>query len=126
MPTIVSAAAPLQQVFMNLVGNALKYNDSPTPHVWIRARDAGDYVQFSVRDDGPGIAPEYHVRIWGIFQTLEGRDKVEGTGIGLSLVKKLAESQGGRAWVESAVGEGSTFHFLWPKRPLDGHRRIED
>jgi signal transduction histidine kinase len=120
MPTIESATAPLQQIFMNLIGNALKHNDAIEPVVRIRAADLGDYVQFSVQDNGPGIPAEYHDRIWGIFQTLEARDKVEGTGIGLSLVKKLAESQGGRAWVESAPGDGATFHFLWPKRPVDG------
>ena len=66
-------------------------------------------------DNGPGIAPEYHERIWGIFQTLDARDKVEGTGIGLSLVKKIVEARGGRAWVESSPGAGATFHFTWLK-----------
>jgi signal transduction histidine kinase len=117
---------PLQQIFMNLIGNALKYNDSPEPRVWITSADQGHFVQFRVRDNGRGIPAEYHDRIWGIFQTLEARDKVEGTGIGLSLVKKLAESQGGRAWVESTPGHGATFHFLWPRRPLDGPLHIED
>jgi light-regulated signal transduction histidine kinase (bacteriophytochrome) len=126
MPTILSATPPLQQIFMNLIGNALKYTDAAAPVVRVTSQDLGDYVQFSVRDNGPGIPPEYHERIWGIFQTLEARDKVEGTGIGLSLVKKLAESQGGRAWVESAPGDGATFHFLWPKRPVDAPRQIED
>jgi signal transduction histidine kinase len=117
LPTIESAPLPLQQIFINLVGNAVKYNRSPRPLVEIHARDAGRFVAFSVRDNGPGIPREYHERIWGIFQTLEARDKVEGTGIGLSLVRKLVEAQGGRAWVESAPGEGATFHFLWPRRP---------
>lgn len=117
LPAIESAALPLQQIFINLVGNAVKYNRSPRPRVEIRARDAGRFVRFSVRDNGPGIPAEYHERIWGIFQTLEARDKVEGTGIGLSLVRKLVDAQGGRAWVESAPGEGATFHFLWPRRP---------
>jgi signal transduction histidine kinase len=121
LPTIESAALPLQQVFMNLVGNAIKYNQSPHPRVEIHARDAGSFVEFSVRDNGPGIPREYHERIWGIFQTLEARDKVEGTGIGLSLVRKLVEAQGGRAWVESAPGEGATFRFLWPRRPQPLH-----
>ena len=126
MPALESAVPPLQQIFMNLIGNALKYNDSPEPRVWISSADRDHFVQFSVRDNGRGIPAEYHDRIWGIFQTLEARDKVEGTGIGLSLVKKLAESQGGRAWVESTPGHGATFHLLWPKRPLDGPLHIED
>jgi signal transduction histidine kinase len=117
LPTIESAPLPLQQIFINLVGNAVKYNRSPRPLVEIHAREAGRFVAFSVRDNGPGIPREYHERIWGIFQTLEARDKVEGTGIGLSLVRKLVEAQGGRAWVESTPGEGATFHFLWPRRP---------
>lgn len=111
-----SAPLPLQQIFMNLIGNALKYNRSATPRVWITSQDAGGFVRFSVRDNGPGIPAEYHDRIWGIFQTLDSRDKVEGTGIGLSLVKKLVEGQGGHAWVESTPGDGATFHFLWPRQ----------
>jgi signal transduction histidine kinase len=73
-----------------------------------------------VRDDGPGIAPQYHEKIFVIFQTLAARDKVEGTGIGLSLIKKIVESQGGRICVESAEGAGTTFRFTWPKRPHEG------
>lgn len=116
LPVIRSAAPPLQQTFMNLIGNAVKYNDSPEPRIEITSRDDGPFVEFAVRDNGPGIAPEYHDRIWGIFQTLEARDTIEGTGIGLSLVKKLVEAQGGRAWVESAAGAGATFRFLWPRQ----------
>ena len=84
----------------------------------INARDDGPFFyEFSVSDNGPGDSHRsYHHRIWGIFQTLEARDKVEGTGIGLSLVKKLVEANGGRAWVESAPGEGATFRFQWPKQ----------
>jgi light-regulated signal transduction histidine kinase (bacteriophytochrome) len=79
---------------------------------WDHARDG---YTFSVTDNGPGIAPEYHERIWGIFQTLEARDKVEGTGIGLSVVKKMVESRGGRVWLESSSGAGATFFFTWPR-----------
>jgi signal transduction histidine kinase len=66
-----------------------------------------------VRDGGIGITPEYHDRIWGLFQTLERRDKIESTGIGLSVVRKIVESNGGRTWVESQPGAGATFHFTW-------------
>ena len=116
LPQLSTTALPLQQVFMNLIGNALKYANRADPVVDVEARDTGKFYEFSVRDNGPGIAPEYHDRIWGIFQTLEARDKVEGTGIGLSLVKKLVEGNGGRAWVESSPGHGATFRFLWPKQ----------
>ena len=125
LPTVFSPQLPLQQIFMNLIGNAVKYNPGPAPRVWITSEDAGGYVRFSVRDDGPGIPPEYQDRIWGIFQTLEARDKVEATGIGLSLVKKLVEAQGGHAWVESIAGQGATFHFLWPKTAA-ARAEIED
>jgi signal transduction histidine kinase len=116
MPIVEAERVPLQQVFMNLIGNAVKYTRAVRPDVVVRVtwRDAGDAFEFAVSDNGPGIAPEYHERIWGIFQTLEARDKVEGTGIGLSVVRKIVETRGGRAWVESSAGAGATFHFTWP------------
>jgi PAS domain S-box-containing protein len=116
LPTIETERLMLQQVFMNLIGNAVKHATGPGPRVEISARRVGPFYEFSVRDNGPGIAPEYHERIWGIFQTLEPRDRVEGAGIGLALVKKMVESQRGRAWVESAPGTGATFRFLWRKQ----------
>ena len=115
MPALWTERLPLQQVFMNLIGNAVKYAGGDGPLVQVSARGAGEMWEFAVRDNGPGIAPQYHERIFGIFQTLEARDKVEGTGIGLSIVRKLVESRGGRVWVESDVGAGSTFRFLWPR-----------
>jgi PAS domain S-box-containing protein len=117
MPTVEAERVPLQQVFMNLIGNAIKFTRAGRPDAVIRVgwRDVGDALEFAVTDNGPGIAPEYHERIWGIFQTLEARDKVEGTGIGLSVVRKIVETHGGRVWVESAPGQGATFRFAWPK-----------
>jgi signal transduction histidine kinase len=115
MPTFMTERLMLQQVFMNLVSNALKHavrDDAVIDIGWCRV---GPFYEFFVRDNGPGIDPEYHDRIWGIFQTLEARDRVEGAGIGLALVKKIVESQKGRAWVESAPGTGATFRFLWRK-----------
>ncbi|HLL82954.1 MAG TPA: PAS domain-containing protein, partial [Longimicrobium sp.] len=115
MPVLYTERLPLQQVFMNLIGNAVKYARGDAPWVRVESREAAGMCEFAVSDNGPGIAPEYHERIFGIFQMLEARDKVEGTGIGLSIVKKLVESRGGRVWVESAEGAGSTFRFLWPQ-----------
>ncbi|AUX44826.1 histidine kinase [Sorangium cellulosum] len=115
MPVIVTERTPLQQTFLNLISNALKHAGRADPEVRIGVRDAGSYWEFSVSDNGSGIAPEYHDRIWGIFQTLKARDKVEGTGIGLSVVQKIVQSKGARAWVESALGAGATFRFTWPK-----------
>ena len=83
-------------------------------------RGYGPFVEFMVRDNGQGIAPQYHERIFGIFQTLEARDKVEGTGIGLSVVQKIVEAKGGRVWVESDVGKGARFKFLWPRTEVSG------
>ncbi len=118
LPVIETERVPLQQVLLNLIGNAIKYNRRPGAVVEVvgAAADAG-FVRISVRDNGPGIPAEYHDRIWQIFQTLAARDKVEGTGIGLSVVRKLVERRGGRAWLESEPGDGSTFHFTWPTRP---------
>ncbi|HET7221374.1 MAG TPA: ATP-binding protein [Vicinamibacterales bacterium] len=115
MPTIRTERLLLQQVFMNLIGNALKHAAGADAAIEIGCKRVGPFYEFSVTDNGPGIAPEFHDRIWGIFQTLEARDRVEGAGIGLALVKKIVEAQGGRAWVESAPGAGATFRFLWRK-----------
>lgn len=115
LPVIHGERLPLQQVLQNLISNALKHGGEDV-QVDISAHDAGDSWELRVTDNGPGIAPEFHDRIWGIFQTLQPRDEVEGTGIGLSLVKKLVEAQGGRVAVESAPGEGATFSVWWPKQ----------
>ena len=117
MPTVYSERVPLQQVFLNLISNAIKYTAASRPDVKIHIgwQPSRDGYAFSVGDNGPGIAPQYHERIWGIFQTLEARDKVEGTGIGLSVVKKMVESRGGRVWLESSPGEGAVFFFSWPR-----------
>ena len=115
LPVICTEKLPLQQVFQNLIGNALKHGGTDVV-VEVSARDAGDFWEFLVADNGPGIAAEFHERIWSIFQTLHPRDEVEGTGIGLSLVKKLAEAQGGRVGIESSPGQGATFSVWWPKQ----------
>lgn len=115
MPVLVTERLPLQQVLLNLVGNAVKHARPGGGHVRVEARRDDGAWELAVRDDGPGIAPEFHDRIWGMFQTLQPRDRVEGTGIGLSIVKKLAESRGGRAWVESAPGAGAVFRVRWPE-----------
>ena len=118
LPTLTTDAVQLQQVFTNLISNAVKYHDRPaTGHIDIGCADAGDFFSFSVADDGPGIDPEYHERIFVIFQTLTERDSLESTGVGLAIVKKIVERQGGRIVVESAEGQGAKFTFTWPKLP---------
>ncbi len=113
--TVWGVRVHLEQVFANLVSNAIKYlGPTEHPRVEIRAEDHGErFVEFSVRDNGIGIDPAYHTRIFELFQRL--RDvEAEGTGVGLALVKKIVDTAGGRIWVESSPGEGSTFRFTWP------------
>jgi signal transduction histidine kinase len=117
LPLLRTTRVPLQQVFMNLIGNALKYNPKPEARVQIGAEPVGDGWEFYVRDNGPGIAPRYHAQIWGMFQTLQSRDRIESTGMGLAIVRKIVEAHGGRAWIDPPQGEGSTFRFTWPKDP---------
>ena len=115
MPTFVVERVPFQQVFMNLIGNAIKHTQQSGASIRVAVTEEGDHYHFTVADNGPGIPLEYHQRIWGLFQKLESRDRVEGTGIGLSIVKKIIESREGRIWVESTEGQGATFHVLWPR-----------
>jgi signal transduction histidine kinase len=117
MPVLETERVPLQQVFMNLIGNAIKYTQRADPCIEVHAELEGECYRFAVADNGPGIAPQYREKIWQIFQTLAPRDKVEGTGIGLSVVRKTVESRGGRTWLESEPGHGSTFYFTWPTHP---------
>jgi signal transduction histidine kinase len=114
LPTLRTTRVPLQQVVLNLIANAIKYNPDRELTIEIGGKRAGDVWAFYVKDDGVGIAPEFHERIWGLFQTLEARDKVESTGIGLAVVRKIVEARGGKAWIESAAGAGATFWFSWP------------
>jgi signal transduction histidine kinase len=120
LPTLPTNRTQLHQVFSNLISNAIKYHDHPTTGtIRIGCEDLNDtFYRFSVQDDGPGIAPEYHERIFIIFQTLVERDALESTGVGLAIVKKIVERQSGRIWVESTEGEGATFFFTWPKKPV--------
>jgi PAS domain S-box-containing protein len=114
MPVLFSERLPLQQVFQNLIGNALKHGGNDVC-VTVSCRERGNTYEFAVADDGPGIPPQYHERIFGIFQTLASRDKVEGSGLGLALIKKIVEHHNGRVWLESVPGAGATFFFSWPK-----------
>jgi light-regulated signal transduction histidine kinase (bacteriophytochrome) len=115
MPVVHSERVPLQQVFLNLMSNALKHSMRQDVLVRVGCSETANGWEFSIADNGPGISPDYHERIWGIFQTLRARDEVEGTGIGLSVVKKIVEGRGGWVRVESAVGQGATFFFTWPQ-----------
>ena len=115
LPKINTQVLLLKQVLSNLIGNAIKYYDSPNPEVEILVEDYESCLHFTVIDNGLGIAPENHKKIFSIFQTLASREDLKGTGIGLTIVKKIVESRGGSVWVESELGRGSTFSFTWPK-----------
>jgi signal transduction histidine kinase len=115
MPVFNTKKIPLQQVFINLISNAIKYNDKPQGTVEINVEDAGDYYEFFVRDNGVGIDGAFHKKIFEIFQTLNARDKVEATGVGLSIIKKSVEDMGGKIQLESEPNKGSKFSFTWPK-----------
>ena len=115
MPTLTTDTLLLEQVFSNLIGNAIKYHPRKSGQITISAKEKKQCYKFAVTDDGLGIDPKYHDRIFTIFQTLQARDTIESTGIGLSIVKKIVESQGGKIWVESQLGEGATFCFTWRK-----------
>jgi signal transduction histidine kinase len=117
LPTIMAARTPLEIVFRNLIDNAIKHHHRTDGRVEISARKQKDYIEFSVVDDGPGIDPLFHERIFQMFQTLQPRDRVEGSGMGLAVVKKVVESQGGAISVASTEGYGSTFSFTWPIKP---------
>jgi PAS domain S-box-containing protein len=118
-PALSTERAALEQVFMNLISNALKHGSSDGRPIEVGVTREDGFWRFSVADHGPGIPPEYHERIWGIFQMLQARDKVEGAGIGLAIVKKIVERKGGRAWVVSAAGAGATFCFTWPQHDAE-------
>jgi PAS domain S-box-containing protein len=115
MPTVFGGRTRLQQVFQNLISNAIKHLDKPVGLIRVGCADLGDAWQFSVADNGPGIEARHHERIFQLFQVLTPRDQKESTGVGLALVKKIVELHGGRVWLESRVGEGSTFFFTLPK-----------
>jgi signal transduction histidine kinase/CHASE3 domain sensor protein len=116
MPTLMTKRMPLRQVFANLIGNGIKHHDRDDGQIQISVQDQGDWVEFAVADDGPGIHPDYHQKIFAIFQTLQARDTRENTGVGLAIVKKTVETEGGSIRVESAEGAGATFYFTWPKQ----------
>jgi len=116
LPTITCEETRINQVLQNLLTNAVNYMDKPAGKIVVACQDDGDVWTFSVRDNGPGIEEKYFERIFKIFQTLTPRDEYESTGVGLTLVKKIVELYGGKIWVESEVGQGSTFRFTFAKQ----------
>jgi PAS domain S-box-containing protein len=115
MPTLNTKRLFLSQVFANLVSNAIKHHTSVEGHLNLSAIEQQEFYEFSVRDDGPGIAPEDRAKVFEIFQTLKAQDDSENTGVGLAIVKKIVEREKGTIRLESRLGQGTTFVFTWPK-----------
>jgi light-regulated signal transduction histidine kinase (bacteriophytochrome) len=117
LPSIRMPAVRLQQVFQNLISNAIKYRSEAPARIAISASSQNGSWLFSVSDNGIGIDARYHERIFGIFKRLHTKAQYPGTGIGLAICKRIIENYGGRIWVESEPGRGSTFRFTVPAAP---------
>ncbi len=116
LPTVEGDLTRITQVFQNLLSNAIKYMDKPQGNIAVACVEENGFWKFSVSDNGPGIEEKHFDRIFKLFQTLSPRDSQESTGVGLTITKKIVEMYGGKIWVESEVGKGSTFFFTFPKK----------
>jgi len=119
LPTIDFEPTRIAQVFQNLLGNAIKYMDKPQGQISVGCVAEDGFWKFGVTDNGPGIEEAHFERIFQMFQTLSARDEFESTGVGLTVIKKIVEMYGGKIWVESEPGQGSTFYFTVPKQKTE-------
>lgn len=117
LPDVAVEPVHLQQLLQNLISNAIKYKGEKPPEIRISARQIGEYWEFSIKDNGLGIEPQYQQQIFKPFKRLHGRTKYPGTGIGLAICQKIVDRYGGRIWLESEPGKGSDFKFTVPKTP---------
>lgn len=115
LPTFETVAVPFEQMLRNLIGNAIKHHDRQNGKITVTAEDDGNAYLFKIQDDGPGIAPKYHEKIFAMFQTLKPRDQVEGSGMGLAMIKKIVITYGGSISILSQEGQGACFCVTWPK-----------
>ena len=116
LPTIIGDKEILIQLFQNLISNSIKYRSDETPKIHISAKEEQDNHRFSVHDNGIGMCLNHLERIFTIFQRLHSNEEYEGTGIGLAIAQKIVHQLGGKIWVESENGKGSTFYFTIPNR----------
>lgn len=126
LPTIVADEAQMAQLIQNLIDNGVKFHNEEQPKVHVSAKEQGDDWLFAVRDNGIGIDPEFHERIFEVFARLHGKQDYKGTGIGLSVCKKIVERHSGSIWVESEPGKGATFYFTIPKNLKEGGTQGEN
>ncbi len=126
LPEIHCNKVRLTEVFINLISNGIKFNKKDEPRIEVGCIDKGAVNEFYVRDNGPGIDSKFHRKIFGVFQRLVGRKEYEGTGAGLSIVKKVVQVHGGQIWVESELGKGANFKFTIPKdkETVKGRKRL--
>ncbi|AFY92351.1 PAS domain S-box protein [Chamaesiphon minutus] len=115
LPMLSTRRLPLFQVLANLIGNGIKHHDRVDGSIQVSIEDRGDCYEFAIADDGPGIAPEHHDRMFKIFQAVNPQNRSDSTGIGLAIVKKIVEAEGGTIWLESELDRGTTFYFTWLK-----------
>ncbi len=114
-PKALTVTAQFELIIRNLIGNAIKHSDKEELHIEFDCEEENNAYMFSIKDNGPGIDSMHFDQIFQMFKTLKPRDKVEGSGMGLALVKKVVNSYGGNVYVESSLGKGTTFFFNWPK-----------
>ena len=118
LPALYTHHAPLEQVLRNLVNNAVKHHPGPDGSIRVYAQDKGNEILFAVEDDGMGIPQEFAEKVFQMFQTLKPRDEIEGSGMGLAIVRRIVEWQGGRIWFHGGPGgRGTVFKFTWRKQP---------
>jgi len=126
LPTVHADRVQLGQLFQNLLGNAIKFRGKDPPAIELSAESQGDEWVFSVSDNGIGIASEHMEQIFVIFQRLHTREEYSGNGVGLAICKKIVEQHGGKIWVDSQPGRGSTFRFMLPAISADRDHIHED
>ena len=126
MPNFSTVKAPFTQVMRNLLSNAIKHHNKEQGHIQVRCDVQGEFYQFSIEDDGPGIKEDYQEDIFKMFRTLKPRDETEGSGMGLALIRKIVQHYHGNVSVKSMLGQGSIFYFTWPKHIVKSHEMIQN